>query len=149
MDLIDSAVYLQCLRETPEFVLFPYAVRQPRAKAWSCASKSTARRRMAHQVRECLQGPSREHAELVGDTSVACSNATQRVGRCGYLLNLTCSTSVEFFEFWRIVGIRRMEWIPTRDSPLIWDGRLRAYSEIALRNSVGPPSTARLAVARR
>ena len=105
VDLEYSAVYPQFFRATLEFALRPHAARRHHLDASSCTFKSAGWQWLAHQVRECLQEPTRKHAER---GSLLLSATLRPLGDRGAS------------ELWRIICTRRMgrdtwEFIPPRD----------------------------------
>ena len=110
-----------------DFALFPRAGRRANATVPNSDSQTTARQWVTHQVRGCMMHPSREPAEVIDEISVALSATLRRMGRCRYPLNITSAVSAGIFGLWRTARVRRMEIIPLRASPLMFEGRSHLY----------------------
>ena len=98
---------------------------------------------------KCMTDPMWEYAELTSEISVAFSRALQRVGHRRYPLYFNSAMSAEIFELWLLHRTRPMEsnkWelIPTREPPLVFEGRSHLFLVIAAGNTATSPSLAAL-----
>ena len=83
-------------------------MRRPHAEAEGIKSRLGPRKWIEHQVRDRLHGPNCEHADLIGEISVASSKVSHRVGRRRLQLYVTPSTAKDTSGLWRIFCMRRM-----------------------------------------
>ena len=61
----------------------------------------------ARRVRDYLEDPNWERADILGEISASCPEMFQLVGRRGYPLYVTPPMSMDVCDLWRIVCMRR------------------------------------------
>ena len=126
-----------------QVAFFAQAPRHFRAEAIGIKPELPFRKWVARQRRDYLPGPKRKRAGLIINISAPVAKVLQVVGRGRYPLFRATSMSVDLFELWRSISMRRMEsdnWeiVSSREIPAVSHGQFRRFLKSPLAEELGP-----------
>ena len=139
VDLGTLVSFLEFFQDAFEFAIFPNARRRPDAEAIGRKTQPDSWMWIASLVRDCLKGPSREDAGLIGNLSRAYLKAFYRAGKCECTLYGNPKLARDMFHLWHLVCLRRMEFIRWKLAPAPLpsnnrDPNLRVFWFVVARN---------------